>query len=55
MDIYLLQRQPDGCLIDWGRHATVAGVRGQGGARHYSGEHAEILLLLCKYAKPRNG
>ena len=32
MKTILLQRQADGSLVDWGRHATVGGVRGQGGA-----------------------
>ena len=38
-----LIRQSDGSLIDWGRNATIDGVRGEGPARCYVGEDAEVL------------
>jgi hypothetical protein len=47
---HLLQRQPDGNFIDWGRHATVNGVRGHGGARYYTGEAARVLALVLKHS-----
>lgn len=48
--LYLLQRHPDGTFTDWGRSCTVNGVRGEGGARHYSGEAAKVMVLVLKYA-----
>ena len=47
-----LQRWPDGTFVDWGRHATVRGVRGQGPARWYKGEAAEVMALVLKHATP---
>jgi hypothetical protein len=47
----LLQLLPDGEFIDWGRNVTVNGVRGYGGARHYSGEAAEVMELVLKHQK----
>lgn len=44
-----LRIDPDGSVIDWGRHATVNGVRGNGGARIYRGEAAEVMKLVLKY------
>ena len=44
-----LQRQPGGGLIDWGRHATVKGKRGEGGALYYTGEAAEVMQILLKH------
>lgn len=49
--INLLQRQPDGSFVDWGRNATVAGVRGEGGAVWYRGEAAEVMHLVLKHWK----
>ena len=48
-----LQRQPDGTLIDWGRHATVSGVRGEGPARWFTGEAAEVMALVLRHTKPQ--
>ena len=45
----MLQRQPSGGLIDWGREATVKGKRGEGGARYYTGEAAEVMQILLKH------
>jgi len=50
-----LQRQPDGSLVDWGRHATVRGVRGEGPARWFRGEAAKVMALVLKHSEPRNG
>lgn len=50
---YHLIHQPDGSLVDWGRNATVNGVRGYGGARWYSGEAAEVMKLVLKYMGKR--
>ena len=47
--INMLQRQPCGGLIDWGREATVKGQRGEGGAVYYTGEDANIMQLVLKY------
>ena len=47
--INMLQRQPCGGLIDWGREATVKGQRGEGGARYYTGEAANIMQVVLKY------
>ena len=43
--------QADGALIDWGRHATINGVRGVGSPKYYSGEDAEVLRLVIKHMK----
>lgn len=43
--------QPDGSFIDWGRNATINGVRGEGPAKHYSGEAAEVMRLVLQYSK----
>jgi hypothetical protein len=51
MRLIMLQRQPDGSFIDWGRHATVDGARGGGGARWYVGEAAEVLRLVLLYSE----
>lgn len=48
-----LQRQPDGSLVDWGRHASVGGVRGQGPARWFRGEAAEVMALVLKHTANR--
>lgn len=50
-----LQRQSDGSFVDWGRHATVLGVRGQGPALWFRGEAAEVLALVLKHSEPRHG
>lgn len=47
----LLQRQPDGSFVDWGRSVTVRGVRGEGPARWYRGEAAEVLSLVLKHSE----
>lgn len=47
-----LQRNGN-ALIDWGRHATVNGRRGEGPARVYFGEDAEILKLVIKHSRPK--
>jgi len=44
-----LQLLPNGDVCDWGRHATVNGERGYGGARYYSGEAAKVMRLVLKY------
>lgn len=49
----MLQRMPDGSLIDWGRHVTVNGKRGHGGARVYMGEAAEVMKLVIKHSGGR--
>ena len=50
MKIYL-QPQPNGDVINWGRHAKVKGVRGQGGISVYMGEAARIMRLVLKHSK----
>lgn len=50
-----LQRQHDGSFIDWGRHGTVKGERGEGPARWYSGEAARVMELVVKHEKKRKG
>ncbi|WP_193619494.1 hypothetical protein [Fimbriiglobus ruber] len=47
--------QPDGSFIDWGRNATINGVRGFGPARYYGGEAAEVLRVLLRYSGKENG
>jgi hypothetical protein len=47
-----LQRQPSGSFVDWGRHASVNSVRGEGPALWYTGEAAEVLALVLKYTAP---
>ena len=49
-----LQRRPDGSFVDWGRHATVGGVRGEGGARLFAGEAAEVMALVLKHTGKRD-
>ena len=44
-----LERLPDGNFIDWGRHWRSFGKQGEGAAKYYSGEAAEVLELLLKY------
>ena len=46
-----LQRQPDGTLVDWGRHATVGGIRGEGPARWFTGEAARVMALVLRHTK----
>jgi hypothetical protein len=50
--VNLLQRLPDGTFLDWGRNATVNGVRGEGGAVWYRGEAAEVMRVLLKHWRP---
>ena len=50
--VNLLQRLPDGTFMDWGRNATVNGIRGEGGAVCYRGEAAEVMRVLLKHWKP---
>lgn len=50
MNRYLM-RQPNGEFIDWGRHATVNGVRGVGAAVYYRGEAAKVMALVLKYTE----
>ncbi|WP_238603033.1 hypothetical protein [Fimbriiglobus ruber] len=47
---HFLIPQPDGSFIDWGRNATINGVRGFGPARYYGGEAAEVLRVLLRYS-----
>lgn len=47
----LLHRLPDGSFMDWGRNATVNGVRGEGGAVVYRGEAAEVMRLVLRYTQ----
>lgn len=49
-----LQRWPDGSFVDWGRHATVGGVRGEGGARLFVGEAAKVMALVLKHTGKRD-
>ena len=51
--IYQLIRQNDGSYIDWGRNASVNGVRGEGPARHYTGEAARVMDLILKHYRGR--
>ncbi|WP_169331898.1 hypothetical protein [Zavarzinella formosa] len=44
--------QPDGSFIDWGRNATINGVRGEGPAFCYYGEAAEVMRLVLKHTNP---
>lgn len=46
-DTIYLERQPDGSLMDWGRHGPE-GKRGYGGAVRYTGEAAEVMELVVK-------
>lgn len=50
-----LQRLADGSFIERGRNASINGVRGDGGARHYSGEAARVLALVLKHPRKLNG
>jgi len=38
-------------FIDWGRHATVNGRRGEGAAVVYRGEAADVMRLVLLYVK----
>ena len=51
-----LQRFNDGTFIDWGRHwrgMSVDGKRldGDGAARYYAGEAAEVMELILKHER----
>lgn len=46
-----LHPQPDGSLIDWGRHWRRLGADGEGGAKHYTGEAAEVLRLVTQHTR----
>lgn len=48
MTIYL-QRQPNGDLIDWGRHRPAK----HGPTWHYTGEAAEVMRLVLKHARAK--
>jgi hypothetical protein len=43
-----LHRLPDGEFIDYGRHWRLFGKQGEGPARHYSGEAAEVMRILLE-------
>lgn len=45
-----LHRLKDGSIIDYGRNWLLFGKRGDGPARHYEGEAAEVMELLVKYS-----
>jgi hypothetical protein len=56
MKTVFLQQQANGDVINWGRHATVNGQRGEGGASWYRGEAARIMRLVLKHSKEiKNG
>lgn len=50
-NVRYLQRLADGTFIDWGRHVTVNGKRGTGGAVWYHGEAAKVMALVLKYTE----
>lgn len=51
----MLQRQPDGTFVDWGRNVTVNGQRGEGMARWYCGEAARVMALVVKHSEKKEG
>jgi len=44
-----LERQPDGTLIDWGRHWRMKGIYDASGPAYwYKGEALEVMNLILK-------
>lgn len=48
-----LEPQPDGSFINWGRHWRSRGIPGEGPARWYTGEAAEVLRLVLQHTQGR--
>lgn len=48
-----LERQPDGSLMDWGRHGPE-GKRNPTSAKVYTGEAAEVMRLVIESMNRRN-